>query len=154
VPELNQKIIAFCEANADKQVGSGQCAALAEHALREAGAKPRHEFAAPLPDLGEDDYVWGQLLQPTDPVLPGDILQFRDVELKFRFPNGSSYTQTFSHHTAVVYRVHAPGVFTIVQQNVGGPGRTAEQKKLVQAGMIDVRAMTRGTIWAYRPVAK
>jgi hypothetical protein len=82
------------------------------------------------------------------------VLQFRNVELKFRFPNGSTYTQSFAHHTAVVYRTHAPGVFTIVQQNVGGPGKTEDQKRLVQPGMIDVRAMTRGTIWAYRPVPK
>ena len=154
LPELNKKILAFCEINAGKQVGSGECAALAEKALREAGAKPHHEFTAPLSGMTEEDYVWGQLLQPTDPVLPGDVLQFRNVELKFRFANGSTYTQSFAHHTAVVYLTHAPGVFTILQQNVAGPGKTEDQRRLVQPGRIDVRAMTRGTIWAYRPVPK
>ena len=154
LPELNRKIVAFCEAHAGQQVGDGECAVLAQQALKEADGKPHHELTAPLPNMTDDDYVWGQLLQPTDAVLPGDILQFRDVELKFVFPNGSRWAQTFSHHTAVVYRVFGPGQFVILQQNVGGPGKTEEQKRLVQPGTIDVRAMTKGTIWAYRPIGK
>jgi hypothetical protein len=134
-------------------VGNGECAALAEQALREAGAKPRHELTAPQPNRAAADYVWGELLQPTDPVFPGDILQFRDVKLNFRLPNGSSVTQSLARHTAIVYRVHAPGAFTILEQNVRGPGNTG-QRRVVQPGMIDVRAMTQGTIWAFRPVPK
>ena len=35
------------------------------------------------------------------------------------------------------------------------PGKqSARTKRLVQPGTIDVRAMTKGTIWAYRPIAK
>ena len=154
LPELNRKIIAFCEAHVGQQVGDGECAVLAQQALKETDGKPHHELTTPLPNTTADDYVWGQLLQPTDAVLPGDILQFRDVELKFLFPNGSRWTQSFSHHTAVVYRVLGPGQFVILQQNGGGPGTTEEQKRLVQPGTIDVRAMTKGMIWAYRPIAK
>lgn len=154
LPELNRKIVAYCEAQVGQQVGNGECAVLAQQALKEVDGKPRHELTAPLPNMTDDDYVWGQLLQPSDAVLPGDILQFRDVELKFLFPNGSRWTQSFAHHTAIVYRVFGPGQFVILQQNVGGPGKTDEQKRIVQPGTVDVRAMTKGTIWAYRPLAK
>jgi hypothetical protein len=76
------------------------------------------------------------------------------VELKLLFPNGSRWSHTFSHHTAVVYRVFGPGQFMILPQAVGGQGKTEEQKRLFQPGTIRVRAMTKGTIWAYRPIEK
>lgn len=70
--------------------------------------------------------MWGQLLRPNDTVLPGDILQFRNVELKLLFANDFRWSQAFSHHTAIVYRVFGPGQFIILQQNVGGRGKTEE----------------------------
>ena len=50
LPELNRKIIAFCEAHVGQQVGDGECAVLAQQALKEADGKPHCELTTPLGD--------------------------------------------------------------------------------------------------------
>jgi len=41
---LGERIVAFCKANKGKQVGDGECAALAKAALKEVDAKPRSTY--------------------------------------------------------------------------------------------------------------
>ncbi len=125
-PESSQygdKIVAFCQAHLNQMVGNGECAELAGHAMRAAGVKVLHV----APDSpGPGDYVWGRQVfmieaTPDGPketgvisdVLPGDILQYRDVQFG---GNGG-----FHHHTAVVAEVMVDnGKIKIYQQNVGG----------------------------------
>src|SRR4051812_10056198 len=110
------KIIAFCQEHKGQMVGDGECASLANQALRAAGAKGRG------PDLPkEGDYTWGQQVffiqggeadqtsegKSTD-IVAGDIIQLRDVKFKGKKPGGT-YSMTFSHHTAIVAGVEDGG---------------------------------------------
>src|SRR3954447_19543798 len=99
-----EKIVAFCQEHKGQMVGDGECASLANQALRAAGAKGRG------PDLpNEGDYTWGQQVffiqggeadqtsegKSTD-IVAGDIIQLRDVKFKGKKPGGT-YSMTFSH---------------------------------------------------------
>jgi hypothetical protein len=154
IPEVNRKIVEFCEANLGKRVGSGECAVLAVEALAAAGAKDRLKFEPPQPNMTKEDYVWGELLKPTDTLLPGDIIQFRDVELRFTLPNGKRIQHTITHHTVVVQRVYSPGKISVLQQNSGPRTVPDEQRQVVQSTPMDLGGMLKGKVWAYRPVAK
>jgi hypothetical protein len=52
----------------------GQCTALADEALRNAGGRSAADFGRRTED---GDYIWGTAVSLSD-VRPGDILQFRD----------------------------------------------------------------------------
>src|SRR3954462_5088004 len=104
---LGEKVVAFCQDHKGEQVGDGECASLANQALRAAGAKGRG------PDRpAKGDYTWGTQIyyiesqqstpkaegKPFD-IKPGDIIQLRDVKFAGRRPGGT-YSMTFGHHTA------------------------------------------------------
>lgn len=154
VPELNRKIIQFCTDNVGKKIGDGECTALAYAAVEKAGAKAPSDLPAPKPPMQKDDYVWGRLLDPKEEVLPGDIMQFRDVEIRFTSPR-LSFSYSYPHHTAIVAEVKGKQKFIVFQQNVGGPDRTTEeQRRTVQKDPLDLSAKVKGTVWIYRPVEK
>lgn len=127
---------------------------LASESLKATGGVPRRELPGPAHPMVEDDYIWGTLLKPHEQILPGDILQFRDVELKYHYPDGSTRTQRMPHHTAIVYKLVGPHQFIVLHQNIGKNGATDAEKKIVKADPLDIRSLQRGTIWAYRPRAK
>ena len=58
---LGDKVIAFCQEHKGQQVGDGECASLANQALRSAGAKGRGPDS---PSKG--DYTWAQDLAATE----------------------------------------------------------------------------------------
>ncbi len=153
LPELNRKIVQFCTDNLGKQVGDGECAALALADLDKAGAKGPSDLPAPKPPMKKDDFVWGRLLDPKEDVLPGDLMQFRDVEIKFNSPR-LSYSYSYPHHTAIVAEVKGKQKFVVFEQNVGGPDKTEEQRRIVQKTTLDFSAKVKGTVWIYRPVEK
>jgi hypothetical protein len=155
---LNEAVVAFCKANLNKQVGDGECAALASAALKEAGAKPHREF----PDSpNEGDYVWGEFVFGMEikngkgslegavtKVRPGDIIQYRDAKFAGRRPGGGTYSASAPHHTAVVSSVSPDGkVITILQQNTNG-------KRVVTEATQVLTDMQSGWLKVYRPVAK
>jgi len=155
---LNEAVLAYSKANLNKQVGDGECAALANAALKEAGAKPHREF----PDSpNEGDYVWGELVfgyevkngkpavegSPTK-VRPGDIVQYRDAKFVGRRPGGGTYSASAPHHTAVVGAVSADGkVIGLLQQNTNG-------KRFVTEATQVLTDLQSGWLKVYRPVAK
>jgi hypothetical protein len=112
-----------------QQVGNGECWTLAAEALKQSGAKRDGALG------------FGRKLGKRDPILPGDILQFEKATFK-----GKNRTQTMPHHTAIVYAVQGPTVFTIAQQNTGGP-----DGKKASLATIDSREMVEGTVEAFRP---
>lgn len=153
VPELNRKIVKFCIDNLGKKVDDGECAQLVTLAYKAAGAKPRSKLPAPAPPMKEDDYVWGRLLNPDkEAVLPGDVIQFRDVHIKVVYANGSWRTWSYPHHTAVVFERAGKGRYVILHQNVGDNTKTEEQKRLVQKDGLDLSRKLSGTVWFYRPL--
>src|SRR5262245_17260986 len=155
VPELNQKVVKFCIANLGKKVDNGECAQLVTLAFREVGAKAWSELPAPKPPMQEDDYVWGRLLNPEkEAIIPGDILQLRDVEIKIVYPNRSWRTWSYSHHTAVIHQVVGKNKYVVLHQNVGDRSKTQEQKQVVQKEPLDLSRRIEGTVWIYRPLEK
>src|SRR4051812_32335476 len=85
---IAEKIIAFCQQHKGQMVGDGECASLANQALREAGAKGR---GTDRPNQG--DYTWGEQVffieggeagpkseGKSADIAAGDIIQLRDVK--------------------------------------------------------------------------
>ena len=146
---LNDKVIAFCVANVEKEVGNGECAGLAFQALKAAGAKTRNGPDAPQ----ERDYVWGKQVYKMEAtadgiketgkiadVQPGDIIQFRDVNF-----GGSG---GFAHHTAIVAEVASAeqAKFEVYQQNAGG------KRFCFKTTLHKFKDMKEGYIIFYRPI--
>lgn len=130
---INQRVLAFVQSNMGKKVGRGECWDLAAEALNNAGAS------------WDGGYGWGVVLDPgKDSILPGDVIQFKDVELEWEEGN-SRNRMTMPHHTAVVMEVKAPGVFVIAHQNFGPIGRKVGTTELVLAHV------KKGRTTFYRP---
>jgi hypothetical protein len=135
LPARNARVLKFSRERIGQKVDGGESAMLASRALEAAGAQK-------FPPFGADaDYVWGQLKKPAE-ALPGDVIQFRDAALKTSITNGFGQSWVYAHHTAVIYSVDGPGRFTILQQNVGAAGKSADKKKLVQVSSIDLANLT------------
>jgi hypothetical protein len=150
---LGDKVVAYCAAQNGKQVGTGECALLADHALRAAGAKPRGPDS---PNPG--DYAWGRPVFHLEQVggrprtagnfldvRPGDIIQFRDTKWGGQGPGGA-YWAALAHHTAVVAGVDRRGLTVrVFHQNFAG-------RKVVTAGDIRLNDLKEGWVRFYRPV--
>ncbi|HEX6984032.1 MAG TPA: hypothetical protein VF170_01590 [Planctomycetaceae bacterium] len=146
LPPLNEAVLRFCEERVGKKVGDGTCAALADEAFREAGAKgPRDGAEA---DAG---VVWGAAVERAEDVKPGDVIQFRDVTLVFRARSGLRYVRYYPQHTAVVARNRGGGWFDVYEQNVVSPGADAERRSRLRKRDVDFRHMVQGTVRFYRP---
>jgi hypothetical protein len=144
---IGQRVVAYARAHLNQTVGNGECAALAGHALRAAGAALRSGPDSP----GRGDYVWGILVYRVEgsadgahstgqfsDVRPGDIMQYRDT----RFGEGGH----FAHHTAIVGEVDvASGSLMVYQQNIGG-------RRWVMAGHPRLDRLRAGWIRFYRPI--
>ena len=150
---LGEKVVAFCQEHKGEQVGDGECASLANQALRAAGAKGR---GADRPEKG--DYTWGTQIfyieaqesapktegKPFD-IKPGDIIQLRDVKFKGRRPGGT-YSMSFAHHTAIVAGIEDGGqTVHIFHQNFGG-------KKIVTTATYKLHDLKEGWLRFYRPI--
>src|SRR4029077_17842208 len=79
------------------------------------------------------------------PVLPGDIIQYRDVTIT----NPDGTWSTASHHTAIVERVNSDGSYQILEQNWDG-GKT--DGRVVAEHNINLNNMTYGHYWIYYPL--
>jgi hypothetical protein len=152
---FGEKVVAFCQQHKGEQVGDGECASLANQALRAAGAKRRgHDF----PDKG--DYTWGTRIyyieaqggsapktegKPFE-IKPGDIIQLRDVKFAGRRPGGT-YSMTFGHHTAIVAGLEDGGqTVHVFHQNFAG-------KKIVMTATYKLADLKEGWLRFYRPIA-
>ena len=148
-------MIGFARKNIGKQVGDGECAALAAEAFKEAGAKGHGQYKD---SPNDGDYVWGELVYGLEiapnlrtestpvgtTVKPGDIVQFRDAKFSGK-AGGGTYTSEASHHTAVVVGASKDGkTLEVLQQNVNG-------KKTVAAATIKLNDLQSGWVKVYRP---
>jgi len=143
---LGPKIVEFCKQNLGKQVGNGECSALAFRALKSVGAKTRGGPDAPE----KGDYVWGtqvfyveitpkgrQTIGSLTNVQPGDIIQYRNTKF---------VTAHFEHHTSVVEEVN-PKNLKILQQNVNG-------NRFVIEAILHVDKLSEGWLRIYRPISE
>ena len=128
--ELNAKIVKFAEDHLGQQVGDGECWTLANEALIASGGKPA------------DGFVLGRELEPDEPPLPGDIMQFKSVVLQDGF---STIYLGEPDHTAIIEQVLGPQVYGVLEQNSGG-------RKTVAANRLDMTKMKSGTYKIFRPL--
>jgi hypothetical protein len=129
--DLNQKIVKFAAGHLGKRVGDGGCYALADQALKEAGAAPPTRL------------VWGQKLDARDPIHPGDVVQFTGVRIEQK--DGRFYN--LEEHTAIVYRVHGGRKITLIHQNFGN--KPSELN--VTTTVIDLKDIKKGKVEIYHP---
>lgn len=132
IPLLNQQIIQFVKQNIHKKVDRGECWDLAAGALNKSNAK------------WDGKYEFGKKVGDKECVYPGDIIQFKNVELKYK-KGEATYLEKLAHHTAIIYEVKANGVYIIADQNTRFSGRKVGTHEL------DISTITKGTIQIYRP---
>ena len=129
---INSQVLAYAKAHINQVVGDGECATLAQGAVQSAGGVP---FSKLGPTGLNADYVWGKKVATLTPtsgniagILPGDILQFRNVievdTMTVRYKDGRTRTtvntQKPTHHTAIVTEIggNARNDIQVYQANV------------------------------------
>jgi hypothetical protein len=131
LPELNRSILAFVDSKMKKKVGRGECWDLAAQALNAAGAKWNGKFD------------FGRKLSAGEEILPGDIIQFEGVKIKY-VESDARYTQLLKHHTGIVYSMKGKKQFDMANQNT-------EHGRKVSLTYIDLNKVTSGKYFIYRP---
>ena len=154
--DLNSRVVSFAQSHLHMKVGGGECAHLANAALRVAGA----DFFSQDP-LKNGDYTWGSLVTTITPgkdssvsakCLPGDIIQFQNVTI--------SGGWSAAHHTAIVAAVDKAGRPTqVYEQNVGVNGKgkggsTHDRTDRLDPLTLNSKTITTGTVHIYRPVPR
>lgn len=153
---IDAQVVSFAEGKVGSRVGDGECFALADQALKKAGAKSAEDFGT-ITD--EADYKWGTQVSLAD-VKPGDIVQFRDYVVTRREEKEdgawNERSEKRPHHTAIVKSVDGNGLLTVLEQNA--PKRSPVRR--IQLGFsstsfsrdkITITITTSGTVWFYRP---
>jgi hypothetical protein len=129
---INSQVVAYVEAHIAQVVGDGQCATLAQAAVQSARGVPFYKLG---PFGLNSDYVWGKQVATLTPtkgnttgILPGDILQFRNVTevdtVTVHYKDGHTTTrvatQKPTHHTAIVTKTggNAKNDIQVLQANV------------------------------------
>ena len=152
LPPLNARVSEFARSHLGEPVGDGICITLAVEALRASGARP-----VPLSDP-RGEYVWGKPIADLRTVLPGDILQFRDVVFSGSRSVGKNrrirWHETYPHHTAIVAGTEENGrLITIYHQNVAVAGEDPARVGQVRAAVLRMNSLQPGgQIHAYRPI--
>lgn len=138
-PSLGQQVHSWARNRLGQQVGDGECFALADSALRAAGARTAEDYGRVTPDA---DYRWGDAIALAQ-VQAGDVLQFRNSSFTVRvvvtrvrtLRDGSTEEseeenyQTYErpHHTAIVSGRLGGGRLQVLEQNAPSPGGEAER---------------------------
>lgn len=138
LPEQNQKIINYVRSVIGVTVDRGECWDLANQALTVSGSYFDRSSLKTI-------YTYGkEINHAKQEVLPGDIIQFTNVKLKYEKGN-TTYTETMAHHTAIVYQVYEKSRFQLAHQNTGFSGRKVG---LSDFNLADLKT---GKIRIYRP---
>ncbi|HCX22624.1 MAG: hypothetical protein CMB80_16070 [Flammeovirgaceae bacterium] len=141
LPPLNAKIVDYVNSVMGKKVDRGECWDLAAGALAYSNAYFDRSSQKTV-------LIYGRLLDyKKEEVLPGDLIQFKNVELKYKKGN-VSYTESMAQHTAIVYKVNGSLDYEIAHQNTG------EWGKKVGVSNFNLNNMTKGKVMIYRPIEK
>jgi hypothetical protein len=134
MPEMNKQIIKYVNSVIGKKVDRGECWDLANQAL----IKVKADW--------DGKFTYGKLLNPKkDSIYPGDIIQYKNVVVKYKEGN-VMYTETMKQHTSIVYKVIDKGIYEVAEQNTGYAGRK------VSIGKINLSTIVKGKVMIYRPV--
>ena len=132
IQPLNIEIVALAKEKIGKKVLRGQCWDLAKYVLDESGAKWN----------GLDEY--GEKLNKSACLMPGDIIQFNNIKLKYTIGN-KSFTELMTLHTAIVYEVVSEDELVLIHQN------TAYSGKKVGTSGFRFSSIVKGKYQVYRP---
>jgi hypothetical protein len=134
VNAINTEIIKYVTQHLNKKVGRGECWDLAAEALDKSGAVWDHA------------YNYGKKInyRAGDCVTPGDILQFKNVTIKYQ-KGQQLMTETYQQHTAIVYQVKSDGSLVIAQQNTSDHGRK------VSLDVLHLQQIKSGEVSIFRP---
>lgn len=146
-PSLGNRVETWARNRLGQTVGDGECFALADQALRAAGARSAADFGTVTADA---DYRWGNPIELVQ-VQPGDVLQFRDYSVTVTvvvarvrtLRDGSTEeieeetTETClrPHHTAIVSARWGDGRLRVLEQNAP-PGGGSTPERLVRQNEI------------------
>ena len=155
---MADQIVGYARHRIGQHVGDGQCFALADNALRGAGANSAADFGTVTPTA---DYVWGTSVNLSD-LRIGDVIQFRNYHYLKRVDNDDgSFREDGGgrpHHTAIVERVDGDGALTVLEQNFeGSPVRRSQlyfTSRTSTSGSQTTTITVTGTFWFYRPQAR
>jgi hypothetical protein len=131
---LNQKIIDLTKAKIGKKVLRGECWDLAKYALDGSNAE------------WDGLYKFGEELGRSACLMPGDIIQFKNVKVQYKKGN-SKFTELMAHHTAIVYEVISEDEVVLIHQNTGYTGRK------VGTSSLQFSTIVKGSYKVYRPVS-
>jgi len=135
IPELNKRIIEYVQSVIGEQVDRGECWDLAYQALNRFNAE------------WDGKFQYGKLINPKrETVLPGDIIQFKNVKIMYQITN-TTYTEFMKQHTAIVYKVKQKNVYTIAHQNTEFSGRK------VGLSDLNLNHVVEGVVKIYRPIS-
>lgn len=132
IAPLNQQVLNFAQTNLKKKVGRGECWDLAKFALESCGATWDHKFE------------FGKLLTKDECLMPGDIIQFKGVKIKYK-EDKTTYSVTMDQHTAIVNKVISSDEVELIHQN------TAYSGKKVGVSMLKFSTIYKGKYMIYRP---
>jgi len=132
VATLNKQVLDFAQANLKKKVGRGECWDLAKYALESCNANWDYKFE------------FGKLLSKADCLMPGDIIQFKGVKIKYK-EGKTTYSVTMDQHTAIVNKVISSDEVELIHQN------TAYTGKKVGVSMLKFSTIYKGKYMIYRP---
>lgn len=139
LPELNAKIITYVDAVMGTKVDRGECWDLAAGALAYSGAYFDRSSAKTVT-------IYGRKLNVNkDEVLPGDLIQFENVHMKWKEGN-TEYSSSMGQHTAIVYKVNAEKDYEIAHQN------TSQWGKKVGVSNFNLNHVINGKVMIYRPI--
>jgi hypothetical protein len=127
--DVGESIVAYAMSKEGKKVKRGECWDLVAEALDDAGA----DWARP--DNFGESVQW-----QNEDLLPGDIIEFRNVKIK----SPDRYSLEMPQHFAIVVNQLGAKQYRILHQNYNG-------KKRVSQFDIDLNYMTSGRVKVYRP---
>ncbi|WP_420580320.1 hypothetical protein [Reichenbachiella sp.] len=141
LPELNAKIITYVDSVMGTKVARGECWDLAAGALSYSGAYFDRSSMKTVTIYGR------RLNLKKEEILPGDLIQFENVQMKWTDGN-TTYSSSMGQHTAIVYKINGPGDFEMAHQN------TSDWGKKVGVSNFNLNHVTKGKVMIYRPISK
>lgn len=132
VDSLNLKVVELAKSKMGKKVYRGECWDLAKYVLDETGSK------------WDGLYEYGKLLPKGACLMPGDIIQFKNVNIQY-MKGRTKYTEMMTQHTAIIYEVKSDDTVVLIHQNTGYTGRKVGTSELVFSSIV------KGSYKIYRP---
>lgn len=132
VSPLNLKIVELTKAKMGKKVMRGECWDLAKYVLNEAKCN------------WDGGYVYGAELKKSACLMPGDVIQFKNVKIQYQ-EGRTKFTELMTHHTAIIYEVINSDEVVLIHQNTGYTGRKVGTSKLRFSTIV------KGSYKIYRP---